>query len=474
MVMSASPLNLPLNRSVAPPVRPARKRWFKRFFAVAVGFSLLSPPSAAVADDWTNVEGTATIEGDFLGLWEDRVVLRRTDGRRVAIPMNKLNASSRFQAEELAKKRQEYRQQRIDELNSGAGEELSIRTPAPTIEYQTLAADADLQEMIEHFGRQMNAGHIRVLWDSLPASYQADLAEVTRMMGEQWDGPQYAAYLRLARQFAVTMDKQKNFVFGYPKMLMVPPEILDVIGKAYNPVVGILHEMSDPNVFSAANLKNQSLDEIIAAKNASIGPHVAALLRLVPKEQNPLIGLVDGSGVIAQTTSDTTGTISYTDASGQALTENFVKVEGKWLPEAMVNQWKQEMGKMREQIVAISPQMLESSAASALAVTQVNGVLVALEYAETQEEFNAIIDQLIDPMLAQIMPPMNRGGGMAGGMPGAMPGGMPGAMPGGMPGMMPGGGAPNIGGPGSIITPGGAPGGGQSGPPGASPADVSN
>lgn len=90
--------------------------WFRSTTLAGVAaFSLLSV-RPSFAEEWTSLGTNRTVQAAFLGMWQDSVVLRMSDGRRVVIEKAKLDAASRMQADDLAAVKAEIRSTRLSEL----------------------------------------------------------------------------------------------------------------------------------------------------------------------------------------------------------------------------------------------------------------------------------------------------------------------------------------------------------------------
>ncbi len=434
--------------------------------AAGLGF-----PRLATGDDWTNLEGTATIQGDFLGMWGDKVILRRTNGKKVAIESSKLNATSRLRAEELAQLKADRRQERISDLNTETEKSVEVPKAKASAPFESPADGLDLGATAEYLFTQFQAGHPRVFWDLLPPTYQTDIQEVVRLSVQATDPEQNLANLRLLGQLARTLNKQRDFVFGYPMLSMLPPEPLDMLQKAYGPVVGILTALADTETFSVENITNANLGEIIAKKDEEMGPHIANLLKLIPEEQNPMSAILLAGASSVQMDGSDRGSLSYTDPSGQLITTWFIRVEDRWVPEAMAQGWQDSMASARQALAQQAMQSQEASATAAMVNLTLGAALTQIEDASTQEEFNEIVDRFAGVIMSAI--PHNPGGSFAGG------GGSGGASPSGFNppslGGVDSGGGINSGGGGLIPGPGSSPNsGGASGPPGIAPAGVSS
>lgn len=442
-----------------------------RLFAgmlIAAGYGV-PVESSLKADDWTDLEGTRTIQADFIGMWEDKVILRLTNGKKAAVEISKLNAASRLRAEELAGLKLTRRQERIAELKTESEVVATIPAVKAAAAFEEAAEGMDLATSLQYAANQVQAGHPRAIWELMPPSYQADLQELFRAAIAANDAKQYAANLRLGGQIARTLNKQREFVFGYPAMGMIPPEIKDIVEKAYGPVVGILAVLSDPQLMSIESLTTRELGEIIADVDEQAGPHIAALFRLVPEESNPLMAVLQASTSSVQMEGSDRGSIMLTNPQGQVATVVFVRVENRWVPEAMAQSWQEDMASARQAIAQAAGQQESVNAGMAAMTLTLGAMLTQLEDAETQDEFNQIIDNLASVFATMI--PQNPGGGPFAGNPPGMnnPGGASGYGTDGMEGFNSGG---VVGG--DVNSGGGVNSGGSSGPPGIAPAGVNS
>lgn len=362
---------------------------------------LVSPVSAA-ADQWTSLTGTSTIQAEFIGLWEGKVILERPDGARLAVEKSKLDAVSRIRADDLAAEQEKARQQRIAELRSQAEAAHEIAPAQPAGPYEPWPDAAGLEETIEHVAEQLQAGHPRVLWDALPAAYQQDLQSLVHLYADRADGEQHATSLRLTSQFARLLHKQREFILNYPKMAMLPPEARAIIEEVYTPVVGILAELNDPDTFSLENLKSTDLDALIAQKDEAIGGYVATLIDMVPEDQNPLSSILSGDALQVEMEGEDRGRVALADTSGESKEAVFVRVDGRWLPEAMASEWEAKIAEAREDIENLPETMEQTRQQVAMLALTVGPALARLEEAGTQQEFNAILDSYVDLILAMI------------------------------------------------------------------------
>jgi hypothetical protein len=362
--------------------------------------------STVSAEEWTSLENNQTVQGAFLGMWQDNVVLRLSNGRRVVVAKAKLTAESRMQADDLAAAMQQNRQRRIDELSAS-----SSSTVMPTVEpakpYNALPQSAGLKEFVEAASKELEAGHVRVLWDALPTKFQNDLKEVVQLANQSGDDQAFLVNQRLAAQLGRTLLAQREFFFNYPAMEQIPPPVMDMVRKMYSPTAGIISVMGDKEVMSFDMMKEGNLDSIIANMDEKLAPHIAEILRNIPIDFNPLASLTNINANAVTMDADDVGSIRITTPDGQDQTLQFLRIDGKWLPKGMASDWDNLMVEVRQQANVLAP---EASAGAVAAAGMFGAALGTIESAETQEEFNDVLDMYVGTIMGAIGSQMSAGG----------------------------------------------------------------
>ena len=87
---------------------------------LALIITTMIAPKISLAETWTSLRGTFSVEAKMLGLWNDSVILQMDDGRRVSVNLLDLRSESRIQAKEIARRLETERQNRIGELKTQA------------------------------------------------------------------------------------------------------------------------------------------------------------------------------------------------------------------------------------------------------------------------------------------------------------------------------------------------------------------
>ena len=101
---------------------------------------------------------------------------------------------------------------------------------------------------------------------------------------------------------------------------------------------------------------------------------------------------------------DTTATLKAMLPGQEAVEENYAKVEGRWVPATLAEEWSQTIGEATAQLEAITPEQLEAGKAQAqMAFAMIDGVLSQIEAAETQQQFDQSLQGAMMPLMGLMM-----------------------------------------------------------------------
>lgn len=434
-------MRLPLSRRPFLPAASAAHRG-RTLLSLLTGLVLLAgaelPPAAA--DQWTDVSGQHTLEAEFLGLWGEKAVFALPDGQRKTVLLKNLQAESRLRALDLA----EQRKARVEEIKAelAAIQEAERAPSAERIEqpsdsappYQAPPQDASLEAFVEHQMAQLRAGHLLVFWDSLPASYQKDLEELTVLYAQTIDQSVYEQQLDNLDRITRLLASREDWIFSHPLVIGLLGQVSQDENAArdtYRNLIGLVQASIDPEVASLERAKQGDLDGLMRRWNELAAGFVHNLMPLVEPNLP--------TGYKVTMTDENHGTIvaQYDDASGQAGRAGdqpgpggspemygsgmqppgiapggpggpggrggpgvkMVRVEGRWVDQRVADNWDKTVAETREQIEKL-PELIAQYRGTLDAVNQwVNLNVAPLETAQSREAFHASLD----PILADVM-----------------------------------------------------------------------
>jgi hypothetical protein len=336
----------------------------------------------ARADSWTDATGKFTIEAQFLALRGDTVYLKKENGVTIAVPLTKLNAAS----QQLARR-------------AAAAPPVGADTPD--------AAFRLMQEAVQ-------GGNFRVVWDSLPASYQKDVNDVIRTFGQNMDAALWRSGTGVVKKAVAVCKQKKEFILGHPA-LSAAPVGEEVISGNWDTVVALLDTIVNSELTDLEKLKTFDVEQFIAGTGTKISQQMVALTKALDGDG---VRLDESFGEVAMvplqfagakfstvSVAGDTAVVRVEKSDGETEELEVVRVDGKWVPKSMADQWAEGIAAAKGFLsTELKTQLQENKAAMMLPMTMVGGVLDQLLAATTQDEFNQVVDQIL-----ALMQPENAG-----------------------------------------------------------------
>ena len=336
------------------------------------------------AESWTDLSGTRTVEAEMVGLWNNTVVLRMIDGRRVAMPMDKLQASSRIQAQKLARTQEQQRGTLVKEMRDQAKE---LAAPAPSPLPQPPPADAyvphtkgaSCQEQVQWLEDQAFAGHwLLAEFDAMPPEMQNDAAEILKSFLSQQGTPTISA----AHKIGDLIVTRQRWLFSHPRIKALSPISNDKVRELLLGFGGVFREGFDPKLLDVNALSSMPTRDWIVKVDAAIAPHLAMVNNLGRKALVTVGEEKDGITKVTKTGSDA---------------EMFFKaVDGYWVP----------LG--RKEQLALAKERFANGDAAVLPVGQAIIGQIQIQPlldAKTEQEFHASMENvmtLVAPEIEQL------------------------------------------------------------------------
>ena len=416
----------------------------------------LCVPHAVVAETWTDDTGKFQIEAEFAGVKGKSVLLKKSDGSTLEVPINRLSAESHALAKQL------YTASMAAGSPAPApaataptvtatpatpsvspNSNLNFKVPvAPNVApMPAFPENATLQATFDFCRDQVMAGHPEVFWHALPEdirqmmdSQEFRSTAVDSMNSQQQITTQVKG---LFEKLAEVLVSKKRFVLNTPMLTQaVPPLMMPTIQQGYDPAVGTVYELG-MLLFDLPSMETQTMTEMMDSHGPKLGGHLKGIIAMLPP---PMIQQAIASVVIQQS-DDNNGTITVPGEPGPETVE-MVRYMNRWIPKDLADEWMANkdsiLSEMKTELAA-AQQGEEAAQATMMAgmfITMAGGILDPMLAAKSQAEFDAALIQIMALSAMFGDGELIDGGGGDGGFPGG-PGGFPGeAMegPGGFPG----------------------------------------
>ncbi len=187
----------------------------------------------------------------------------------------------------------------------------------------------------------------QAIWRALPASYQKDVQNIILLGADATDKEAYDRTVIVAQKAVkILSDKKPLFLATLKKMPMpIPP---DEIEKSYDAAVIVIKQLVNSDLSKHDNLKTLNVDKFLSSLGSET---LKNLVNLNPNAKAQFDGISKVSASLVSTSGDE-AKLEITTPQGTKSTEEFVKIEGAWIPKKMKEGWAPGLKRMEEQLVA--------------------------------------------------------------------------------------------------------------------------
>ena len=262
-----------------------------------------------------------------------------------------------------------------------------------------------------------------VLWEAMPQSYRADVNAIAQLAGSKIDPDIYDKVFATISRIATVFDKQKEFIYS---SVLVDGKYdqaqVAQMRAAWPSVMNIVQALTNSSLSSAAKLQDFKGETFFANTMSTMLAQMDALSKLQPDNEGQSLADFKKVEIEYLEGTDTEAILKMSIPGQVAGTENFIKVEGRWVPQEMADTWASQIVETRTKLEAIDPnQMLKQKPQILSVFVMVDGVLTQIEAAETQEQFDQALQSAMMPIMGLLMMGQSMKGGMMNSAPQTRP-----------------------------------------------------
>ena len=367
-------------------------------FAAAILAAFAGPAAAEV---WKDSSGKFQVEAEFLGIRGTDLYLKKPNGTTIKVPLARLSAESQQLARQLA---------------------------MPTAPVAPAAADTP-DAAARALQASMEAGELRAVWDALPSTYQRDVNDLVHTFAANMDADLWRSGTGLVRKAIRVLKEKKEFILQQPALAASPVDTTPMV-ENWDPIVGVLETIAASDLADLEKLKTLDVGVFLDGTGKKIAEQLAALAKAaddkklsltefpgIPVDAMPLAGI--GTAKFSTVKIEGDAATLRIENDGKTEEEEVVRVDGKWLPKKMVDQWSEQMQSAKTALTTQMPENLKKNKMAVVVPMQlILGVLDQLLATKTKAEFDQVIQQVMQTFAPQ-------GPGAPGGpqAPGAPPAG---------------------------------------------------
>ncbi len=268
---------------------------------------------------------------------------------------------------------------------------------------------ASPDEVVMNIAKSVDAGHPEAIWDALPPSYQADIDSVRILIATHMDRELYDKSFQVFRKLVTLLKTKGEFILGNPQLSSFDQG--QPSKEAWDAMVASLEALATSDLATLDGLRELDIRRFLSTSGSTMAKQALSLSRIGPTDKPKLERLSDIKVSVVKREKDR-ATLSIT-AGDETEEQEWVLVEGKWVPEEIAREWN--LTELKNQLRSFSI-TTEQRTQALMVIGLVENAIDQLLATTSQEQFNQVVQGLLGVLK----------GGMVGGTLGTVPG-MPGA-----------------------------------------------
>lgn len=254
-------------------------------------------------------------------------------------------------------------------------------------------------------------GHPEILWEALPASYQQDITEITRLFAEKVDPNLWNSVFSFGRKAATVMQNKRDIILASNTMKQAGKSPEDMAA-GWDTATAMLDTICSSDVAKIESLKTISWPQFLSTTGKTIVTKMT--VASAGTEEDPIAKMKATEIEVVETAGDT-ATLRMTTPGEDPEELKLTRVEGRWVPTDMATDWDKNMDEARTKLEGMTAEEQAATTTQAMMFLGMGqGLLDQIANAERPEQFDQMLQGMLGPML----------GGMGQGKSGNMDEGM--------------------------------------------------
>lgn len=260
-------------------------------------------------------------------------------------------------------------------------------------------------EAMQNLMQGVSDQKLEVVWNFLPPSYQSDVNGLAHQFADKMDPEIYNEMFGIAQRIAKLLQDKREYVLKN-EMLANPQTSPEEAAKYYGPSVDILATLANSDLSSIEKLKTFDGGKFLSTSGSQIAKDVVTISDLTPGEEGKpgFMEKLKQAKVTLVSEEGKQATIKIEVPGEKTQEETMVKVEDKWIPKTLADNWKSKIESAKKKLDSLNPESISANKTRALeGFKKLNEILAQLENAKTEKEFNEKLTQEVRPV-AQMLP----------------------------------------------------------------------
>lgn len=238
-----------------------------------------------------------------------------------------------------------------------------------------------------------------ILWEALPESYRADINEITALFAAKMDAELYDRAMALGLNFVEVLQSKQDIILASNTVANTGADVASLEAKM-TPSLAIVQTFFASEISTLAGVAAIDWQAYLSGTVAEL---MAQADEIEAEEGEDPFLLLDTLAVEVLEESETNALLRITVEGEDPEEVALVKVEDRWVPAEMAEQWDAKVAEARTTLEEITPEkMQELKGQAAFGFAMAEGFIQQLSAIETPEEFDATMGPMIEGLMQNI------------------------------------------------------------------------
>jgi hypothetical protein len=253
---------------------------------------------------------------------------------------------------------------------------------------------------VTHVVKQLEQDKPEVLWDAMPASYQADVTGLTHEVANKMDAELYTKVFAILQKATDILKNKKDIILGSSLAGSAPVDI-ESVGQKWDAIVAFLDTLVNSELADLEKCKSLDIRKFLAGTGNRLMVQGSEISSLFPTEGDiPVKEKLTGVQVEIVSSEAESATVKVTAPGEQPEEIQLVLIEERWIPKEMADSWADEIAKAREELASWDEQKIaEGKVQAMMMLGMVESFLDQLATVESSEQFDQVIGSIMGGML---------------------------------------------------------------------------
>jgi len=250
------------------------------------------------------------------------------------------------------------------------------------------------------FAEAVQNDHAEHIWKYLiPPSYKTDINEITKTFSEKMDPAVYDRAFAIAMRAIEVLDDRKEIILASETFKSSGADADDIRTGLSNTLV-FTETLKASEVATVAGLGSVDWEQFLA----TTGNEFIKQAKTIEAEEgeNPFDDLATLK-VETVNLADDRATLRISSDNQEPEDVEMAKVEGRWVPAELADEWAQSMEEARQNLGEITPETMAAQKTQIMMFFgMADGLIEQIASLQTPEEFDAAIGPMLAPFLGGV------------------------------------------------------------------------